>query len=71
MIDHERLSAVIEGYKGYFPTHWEGERYKWEAVQHFQNNWDIDAPDFGAMFQEATRRTGNLLASGYVFPRRK
>ena len=70
MIDRDRLSAVIEGYKGHFPSHWRDEMYKWKAVRHFQDHWDIDAPDFGAMFQEATKRTGNLLGSGYVFPRK-
>ena len=70
MIDRDRLSAVIEGYKGHFPSHWRDEMYKWKAVRHFQDHWDIDATDFGDMFEEATRRTGKLLGSGYTFPRR-
>ena len=50
MIDRDRLSAVIEGYKGHFPSHWRDEMYKWKAVRHFQDHWDIDATDFGDMF---------------------
>lgn len=24
--------------------------YKWESLQHFQENWDLDAPDFAEMY---------------------
>ena len=68
MIDAEELKSVLEGYKKYFPEHWKNERYKWEAVAHFQKHWDIDAPDFGEMFKEATAKAGNLLTSRNVFP---
>lgn len=68
MIDLAKLSAVLEGYKKYFPTH-HNELYKWEAVEHFQKNWDIDAEDFDEMFTEATAKTDNLLASNYSYPR--
>ena len=68
MIDVEELKSVLEGYKEYFPEHWKNERYKWEAVAHFQKHWDIDAPDFGEMFKEATAKAGNLLTSRNVFP---
>jgi len=27
--------------------------YIWESLQHFQNNWDIDAPDFAAMYDQS------------------
>ncbi len=45
-----------------------GEKYKWEAISHFQKNWDIDAPDFAEMFKESTSKTRNLLDS-IGFPR--
>jgi len=69
MIDIEKLNDILEGYKAYFPDHFNEEKYKWEAIQHFQDNWNIDAPNFGDMFQLATDKTYNLLASGYVYPR--
>ena len=69
-IDRERLKPVLAGYKAYFPAHWQDERYKWEAVQHFQRHWDIEATNFGEMFKEATAKTYNLLASGYAYPRK-
>src|SRR5699024_5671913 len=69
MINTEKLKPILEGYKAYFPQHWEDEKYKWEAVQHFQDHWDIEAENFGDMFKQATEKTFNLLASGYSYPR--
>lgn len=69
MIDLEKLRSILEGYKAYFPSHWNDEKYKWEAVRHFQDHWDIDAETFGDMFKQATDKTFNLLASGYAYPR--
>lgn len=69
MIDLERLKPVLEGYKAYFSSHWDDEKYKWEAIKHFQDHWDIDAENFGDMFKQATDKTFNLLASGYAYPR--
>ena len=68
MINTEKLKPILEGYKAYFPQHWEDEKYKWEAVQHFQDHWDIEAENFGDMFKQATEKTFNLLASGYSYP---
>lgn len=69
MIDIVKLRPIFAGYKAYFPSHWDDERYKWEAVKHFQEHWDIDAENFGEMFKQATDKTYNLLASGYAYPR--
>ena len=69
MIDAQKTVGIIESYKQYFPERWEDEKYKWEAVKHFQDNWDIEAENFGAMFKKATDKTFNLLASGYAYPR--
>lgn len=55
-------------YKQDLSSFWEYERYKWEAVQRFQEKWDIDAKDFGAMIKEATAKHDNLLASQNYFP---
>ena len=69
MISFEKLEPIIAGYKAYFPIHWEDEKYKWEAIKHFQDHWNIDAENFGDMFKQATDKTFNLLASGYAYPR--
>ena len=72
MINTEKLKQIIEAYKAGFAEHFEEERYKWEAVKWFQDNWDIKAPVFGEMFDRATAqdKTQNLLTSKMVYPRR-
>ncbi len=70
MINIERFNEILVEFKKDFPgEHWKGEKYKWRAVKCFQDNWDINAPDFGEMFYKATEKTGNLLASISNFPR--
>lgn len=68
-IDQNKLAAALAAYKNYFPTNIDEEIYKWKAVKHFQDNWDIEAEDFGKMFFEATALTSNLLTSLNRYPR--
>lgn len=37
------------------------ESYKWDAIEHFQKHWNIDAVDFYKMFSEAFKKVSNLL----------
>lgn len=67
--DVEKIQRLITLYKKDFGEHWENEKYKWQAIKHFQDNWDINAADFGSMFEEATALTANLLAVSWAFPR--
>ena len=76
-IQDKLIQDAIEQYKHKLrddPSYWDGkpgsfgEKYKWEAIAHFQKNWDIDAPDFAEMFKESTAKTRNLLDS-IGFPR--
>lgn len=68
-INRTKLQKVITGYKQYFPAHIADEIYKWKAVKKFQDAWNIDAPDFGAMFMDATSLHDNLLSSRNHFVR--
>lgn len=70
-MDQSRLQEILVQYKKDFVTkQWPEERYKWEAVKHFQDHWDPDAEDFPAMLEMSLSKTGNLLGSGRYFPRR-
>ena len=70
MFDKEKLDAVLVQYKQEFvPVEWKKEKYKWVAVKHFQDNWDIEAPDFKDMLERSLAKTFNLLASMNNFPR--
>ena len=67
------IENAISKYMADFEVHWDNEKYnekyKWQAIKFFQNNWDIDAPDFAAMLEKALGKTKNLLDSGRTFPR--
>ena len=64
------IHDAIGYYKENFSKCWEGEKYKWEAVQHFQDNWDINADDFAGMLEESFRFSSNLLSGGMYYPLR-
>lgn len=69
MFNEKKLSAVLTAYKEYFPEHWKDEKYKWEAIAHFQKYWDVNAENFLDMFMTATDKTYNLLANMNNYPR--
>lgn len=63
------IQSLIAQYKQDFPKYWDKEKFKWQAVQCFQKYWDIDAPDFSIMFEQATSKTSSLLTSRNMFAR--
>lgn len=69
MINKVRLREILADYKRDFnEAHWEAESFKWEAVQWFQDHWDIEAVDFPAMLERSLEKTGALLISYNHFP---
>ena len=69
MFDKEILKKVLASYKEDFVTRqWPDEKYKWEAVKNFQDNWNVNAPDFASMLTRSLSKTDNLLASANNFP---
>lgn len=69
MFNQLRLKEALRQYKKDFvATHWSEEKYKWEAVKCFQDNWDIHAADFEDMLSQSLSKTSNLLASTNNFP---
>ena len=70
MFDQFRLKNVLAQYKQSFvSTQWGNEKYKWEAVKWFQDNWDVNAADFAEMLNRSLDKTFNLLASNNNFPK--
>lgn len=70
MFDKFRLKDVLAQYKQSFvSTQWGNEKYKWEAVKWFQDNWDVNASDFPEMLNRSLDKTFNLLASNNNFPK--
>lgn len=69
MFNKIRLKQILAEYKKIFAQQqWPDEKYKWEAVQCFQENWDINSPDFAQMLKKSLDQVGNLLASANNFP---
>ena len=70
MFDQFRLKDVLAQYKQSFvSTQWGNEKYKWEAVKWFQDNWYVNASDFPEMLSRSLDKTFNLLASNNNFPK--
>ncbi len=70
MFDKLRLKDILVQYKQSFVVkQWGDEKYKWEAVQWFQEHWDIHAADFYEMLHRSLDKTDNLLSSANNFPR--
>ncbi len=66
---NQLLDAYIELYKAAFEKISSLELYKWQAIKHFQNTWDLEAEDFAGMLATALGPAKNLLASGNYLPR--
>lgn len=70
MFDHSKLADVLVAYKKDFVSkQWNKEKYKWEAVKWFQDNWDVNATDFAEMLNRSLDKTSNLLASVNNYPK--
>lgn len=64
------MKDVLVAYKQNFVAkQWGDEKYKWEAVKWFQDNWDVNAPGFAEMLNRSLDKTFNLLASNNNFPK--
>lgn len=69
MFNKQILKEALTEYKANFlKTQWNNEKYKWEAVKYFQDNWDINADNFAEMLKKSLSETKNLLASVNNFP---
>lgn len=64
------FNAIYDYYKEHYDQIEERELYKWEAVVHFRENWNLEAADFPAMLKNSLSMTENLLHSGNYFPAR-
>lgn len=70
MFDQNIFQSALQSYKQDFAEQvWPDEKYKWIAVKHFQDHWDVDAENFSDMWLKATDKTENLLTSYNYYPR--
>ena len=60
---NDKIQALISNYIRFLqekPSN-PDEVYKWQAIEHFEQHWDINAPDFYEMFKEPFRKKDNLV----------
>jgi 5-methylcytosine-specific restriction protein B len=71
MFNTFRLHEILVKYKQDFVLNqWNNEKYKWDAVKCFQDNWTVNADNFADMLARSLSKTYNLLASMNNFPAR-
>ncbi|MDW7656405.1 MAG: AAA family ATPase [Bacillota bacterium] len=68
MVNTAKIKEIIALYKADFARIDNEERYKWIAIKHFQDHWDIEAPDFANMLERAFSKHVNLLDVGVARP---
>ena len=51
-MDKAKFIEILSEYKNEFHTRWNDEMYKWELIQQFQNNWNINAENFHDMLND-------------------
>ena len=67
----ENLNKIINNYIKDIPKIYNEEHdelFKWRAVKHFQDNWNIDADDFAKMLKEAMSETSIFINNATVQP---
>ena len=62
-----RIRDAIIYYKENFSKCWDDEKYKWVAVQHYREKWNIEAEDFAGMLVESFSLADNLLQGGMYY----
>ncbi|MDO5010540.1 MAG: AAA family ATPase [Intestinibacter bartlettii] len=67
--DIDKLRSIISYYKKNIKDISLDEIYKIEAINTFQQNWDINAKDFYEMISNSLSKSKNLLASRNYFPK--
>ena len=70
MFNKIRLKQILAEYKKVFvQQQWPNEKYKWVAIQCFQENWNVNSADFAQMLSKSLAKTDNLLTSANNFPK--
>ena len=63
----EKLAPFIEWYKKWWDYMVINESYKWKAIEHFHNKFNIDAQDLKGNLAESLRYEDNLLSGRMNF----
>ena len=75
MFDKDRFREILAQYKQNFVSmQWDKEKYKWEAIAHFQKYWLDEKKwqedkkfNFAEMFEKATAKKYTISRMGFLF----
>lgn len=67
-IDLNKFTEILDRYEESLEDTRKDEVYKWEALQCFQEHWDIDAIDFAVMLTASLAKADNLLTGAMYYP---
>ena len=65
----ETLGQAIGRYEARLGETRPQEVYKWQAIKHFRDTFDLDSTDLAANVDDAFAEAGNLLTGGSWFPK--
>jgi hypothetical protein len=63
-----KLNQILNQYYDDFERNWFEEKYKWQEVKTFQENWNLNDPDFLSVLKKSIDGSSNLVASRNYFP---
>lgn len=71
LMSHSIIQQELANYKTLITSSSYGEIYKWETLKTFHDNWDIESPDFKAMYDCSfySSDSNNLWANPHWFPK--
>jgi len=69
-MNQQIIKDYIADYKQEFSRINREEIYKWKAIKHFQEHFDLEAPNLSANLDTSLHEAKNLLGSGKYFPKR-
>lgn len=70
MFTQSKLHSALAMYKANFtPEWWKEEKYKWIAIQNFQDNWKPESANFAEMLDKSLKKARNLLDSFGTYPK--
>ncbi len=71
-VDEKKLQELIENYKNHFRERFSKEKFKWQAIKIFQDNFDLAAKDITAMLKKSLpeKENGVLFSSNNYYPLR-
>lgn len=67
-INYKKLDRIIASYIDNLDDYLPNEIYKWESINCFQENWNLEDTDFLSMLDKSFKKSDNLLVGFNYFP---